>query len=143
MLTGVHLSRCPLIGHRPLAVPADQARLCTCAELLCRQGSLLATSQLQGLARLMEGAMGGSGAKAADQARSTLEPKAAGVELAGAIERLGRLVAIVRGVQLQLPGLTGELDRVLAHAAATMAWRQLTPAPASCLATGDSSMFGV
>lgn len=97
----------------------------------CRQQALLATSQLQGLAKLLEDAAAGKLARAARPGSSggaggaqeqPQQDKTAATELARAAERQAQLVALVRGVQESAPGLSSELDRVLAHAAATAAW---------------------
>lgn len=126
---------------------------------VCRQQHLLATSQLQSMAKLLEDAAAGrykraviatssssttptsaaataaaasdSGtAPAASQADTTnqqQQPSSSVVvatELYKAAARQSRLVEVLQQLQQQDPSLSGELGRVMLHAAATTAWLQ-------------------
>lgn len=91
-------------------------------DFVCRYQVLLATSQLQHIAKLYEDAAGG-------KYKRQVEPQAAdgvavGQELTKAAEKHARLVEVIQMVQEQAPMLHEELDRILAHAAAASSWMQ-------------------
>ena len=115
----------------------------------CRQQHLLATSQLQNMAKLLEDAASGRYKRAVDPATSTAaaapssgdgpEAAAAGAsssnsppdskqavlaELSKAAAKQAKLVDILQGLQQQVPQLQDDLGRVLLHAAATSMWLQ-------------------
>lgn len=115
----------------------------------CRQQHLLATSQLQNMAKLWEDAAAGrykrsvdpaaaAAAAAAASAVSASESGARGeaaaaaapgsskqlvlAELSKASQKQAKLVEALQGLQAQVPGMQDDLHRVLLHAAATTAW---------------------
>jgi hypothetical protein len=111
----------------------------------CRQQHLLATSQLQNMAKLLEDAAAGRYKRAVDPATaaaaaatgdSANEPGSGGeaaaalpdskqlvlAELSKASQKQAKLVEVLQGLQAQVPGMQDDLHRVLLHAAATTAW---------------------
>jgi len=110
----------------------------------CRQQHLLATTQLQSMARLMEDAAAGRYKRAVDTS-GTAAAASAGpsqpateaasaaptandtkqrvqAELSKAAAKQGKLVDLIQDLQRQVPSLHDELSRVLLHAAAAQTW---------------------
>jgi hypothetical protein len=123
--------------------------LCALWCIICRQQHLLATSQLQNMAKLLEDAASGRYKRAVDPSASTAaaatsssdETHAASpgtsssssaqdskqvvlAELSKAAAKQAKLVNILQGLQQQVPDLQDDLGRVLLHAAATSMWLQ-------------------
>lgn len=115
--------------------------------LRCRQQHLLATSQLQNIAKLLEDAAAGRYKRAVDTASAAAAAAASSgadadqqsapaggpasdskqlvlAELGKASNKQAKLVELLQDLQQQTPGLHDELQRVLLHAAATSAWLQ-------------------
>lgn len=113
----------------------------------CRQRHLLATFQLQNMAKLLEDAAAGRYKRAVDPAASAAAAAAAvsasesGAggeaaaaapagsskqlvlsELSKASQKQAKLVEVLHSLQAQVPGMQDDLHRVLLHAAATTAW---------------------
>lgn len=99
----------------------------------CRQQHLLATSQLQNMAKLLEDAASGKYKRAVDPSStaaatsSSAAPdtkQAVVAELAKAAAKQAKLVDILHSLQQQVPELQDDLGRVLLHASATSVWLQ-------------------
>lgn len=127
---------------------SQQLMLCALWCIVCRQQHLLATSQLQNMAKLLEDAASGRYKRAVDPSASTAAaptnsdgPDAASAgtssstsasdskqvvltELTKAAAKQAKLVDILQGLQQQVPELQDDLGRVLLHAAATSMWLQ-------------------
>lgn len=122
----------------------------------CRQQHLLATSQLQSMAKLLEDAAAGRYKRAVDPATAAAaaavasmseggaDPAAADAATAAAPDskqlvlaeltktstKHHKLVEVLQGLQQQMPSLQDDLSKVLLHAATTSAWLQPTAAAA-------------
>lgn len=90
---------------------------------------LLATTQLQQIAKLYEDAAAGKYKRQTDP-QAAVEGAAAATqlpqELGKAADKHAKLVEVIQMIQEQAPMLHEELDRVLAHAAAASSWLQST-----------------
>lgn len=92
----------------------------------CRYQVLLATSQLQRIAKRYEDAAAGKYKPQSDAQTGGGTPASDQLqhELTKAVEKHEKLVGVVQVLQEQAPMLHEELDRVLAHAQAASSWLQ-------------------